>query len=118
MAARSRKAGAATNGLRLPPASVSAERFVLGSILILTEDAVFPEDLADCFAIDRHRRIYRCMLDLHARGEPIDRVTVYQELVRHGEAGRDDLSFLMDLPEEIPFPVWSKYSCGAAVVPK
>jgi hypothetical protein len=104
MAVFSRKADAATNGLRLPPSSVDAERFVLGSILPLTDDEMFPRDLAYCCAVERHLRIYRCMLDLHDRGEPIDCVTVYQELARHGEAKRDDLSFLMDLTEGIPFP--------------
>lgn len=103
MAVRSRRVDTGTNGLRLPPASADAERFFLGSILLLTNDAMFPEDLAYCFAIERHRRIYRCMLDLRARGEPIDYVTVYQQLASHG-AHRDDLSFLIDLPEGIPFP--------------
>jgi replicative DNA helicase len=111
MAARSRKADAsgngATNGLRPPPASDSAEGLVLGSFLlasILETDAVFPEDLADCFAIERNGRIYRFVLDRQARGEPIDHVTIYQSLNRHGETRRDDLSYLMGLPEGIPLP--------------
>jgi replicative DNA helicase len=72
---------------RLPPQSLEAEQSVLGAVLI-DRDAVIevaeflrPED----FYRQAHGRIYRAMLDLFERGEPIDIVTVSESLERSGD---------------------------------
>ena len=63
---------------RLPPQSLEAEQSVLGSVLIdrdaLVEVAEFlkPDD----FYRQANGTIYTAMLDLYARREPIDIVTV------------------------------------------
>jgi hypothetical protein len=93
-----RKRGAADNGL---PADVDVERFVLGSILL--DDIVFPELSQDFFSLDSHRRIFRCMSDLHARGEHVDRVTVANELERRGEREAvGGISYVVSLDDGVP----------------
>ncbi len=87
------------------PSNLYAERMVLGSILL--NEAAFvaiasllkPED----FSIDKHRLIFRRMLDLNSRGERIDRVTLANELVRHNELEIvDGLPYLSSLDEGLP----------------
>ena len=87
------------------PSNVYAERMVLGSILLnsnafVTAAATLtPED----FSLEKHRIIFRRMLDLHNREERIDRVTLANELIRHGELEAvDGLSYLASLDEGLP----------------
>ena len=83
------------------PVNLDAERFVLGSVLL--DDVSFPEGLsADHFSIERHRRIWRRMVDLKARGEHVDRVTVADELKKRGELEQDGLSHLVSLDDGLP----------------
>ncbi len=69
---------------RLPPQSLEAEQSVLGAILIdrdtVVEVADFlrPED----FYRQAHATIYRAMLELYERREPVDIVTVAETLER------------------------------------
>src|SRR4051794_10962985 len=80
---RRSRAGAAPMVENLP-VNLDAERFVLGSILL--DDITFPEGAGvDLFSLERHRRIFRRMCDLRARGERIDRVTIVNELQNRGE---------------------------------
>jgi hypothetical protein len=90
------------NGL---PCSLDAERFVLGAILI--DDEAYAEALAhlkpEHFSTEAHRRILRRTSDLYGREERINRVTLYEELARHGEAESvGGISYLVDLIEGIP----------------
>lgn len=82
------------------PANVDAERFVLGAILL--DEIAFPEGAlsVDDFSLERHRRIWRRMCDLRARGEHIDRLTVFNELQKRGEM--DSLSYLCSLDDGLP----------------
>lgn len=86
------------------PANVDAERFVLGSILL--DDVVYASAATlspDCFSLEKHRRIFRRMGDLHARGEKIDSVTVHNELDKHGEAEScDGIGYLVSLDDGLP----------------
>ncbi len=87
------------------PSNVDAERFILGSILL--DDARFI-DIAGTltgpdFALEKHRRIYNRMVELHERGEKIDRVTVANELLRFGELESvDGLTYLVSLDDGLP----------------
>ncbi len=84
------------------PTNIDAERVVLGSILL--DDSRFPEGLAsDCFSIEPHRRIWHRMLDLRARGEKIERITVANELQNHGQLQAvGGLTFLISLDDGLP----------------
>jgi replicative DNA helicase len=87
------------------PSNVDAERLVLGSILL--NDSLYIQaagDLqADDFSLEKHRRIFSRMGELHERGERIDRVTVANELMRLNELEScDGLSYLVSLDDGLP----------------
>src|SRR5947209_10264555 len=87
------------------PANIDAERFILGSVLL--DDARFIEIagtiMQDDFALEKHRRIFRRMTELHERGEKIDRVTLANELLRFNELESvDGLSYLVSLDDGLP----------------
>src|SRR3954470_3548090 len=75
-------------GLSAPPHDLEAEMSVLGAILIsdrtlyalVIEEGLKPED----FYRERHRLIYDAMLGLYREGEPIDVLTVTEQLKQRG----------------------------------
>ncbi len=87
------------------PVNLDAERFVLGSILL--DDSLFVQVAGtvqtEDFALEKHRILFNRMGELHERGERIDRVTVYNELLKHNEAEAcDGLSYLISLDDGLP----------------
>jgi len=87
------------------PTNIDAERFVLGSILL--DDAFYIQAAGDLepedFSLEKHRRIYRRMGDLHERGEKIDRITVANELMKANELEAcDGISYLVSLDDGLP----------------
>ncbi len=94
---------------RLPPQNLEAETSVLGSILIAEQalDGIQAEVklAADDFYRDRHRLIYAAMVRLRdkAEPEPVDALTVCEELTRSGDleaAGGE--SYVHSLPSVVP----------------
>src|SRR5579864_4754260 len=87
------------------PANLDAERFVLGSILL--NDTTFLQaagaiDTGD-FSLEKHRRIFARMKDLYQRRERIDRITVCDELIKHGQLESvDGLAYLVSLDDGLP----------------
>jgi len=75
---------------RTPPQAIEAEQSVLGAMM-LSKDAI-----ADVVEVVRpgdfyrpaHQLLYDAILDLYARGEPADAVTVSAELTRNGQLVR------------------------------
>lgn len=69
------------------PASVDAERAVLGAILLdnLTYSQASEHLNADDFSLDSHRRIYLRMMELAESSRPIDFVTLTEQLGQHKE---------------------------------
>ena len=63
---------------RLPPQNIEAEEAILGGILLDPEaiGRVMEILTPDAFYIGAHRDIYRAALDLHAKGQPADLMTV------------------------------------------
>jgi replicative DNA helicase len=87
------------------PSNVDAERFVLGSVLI--DDSQFLQVAglleAEDFSLEKHRKIYHRMVDLHDRGERIDRVTLANELMKQGQLEAvDGLGYLVSLDDGLP----------------
>jgi len=87
------------------PASVDAERFVLGAIILDGEH--FLETAAALsetdFSTPENRLIFRRMLDLHERDEKIDRITLRNELTKRGELGATvSVSYLCSLDDGLP----------------
>jgi replicative DNA helicase len=72
-----------------PPHNLEAEQSVLGAILLsdktmyglVIEDGLRPED----FYRERHRIIYRAMLELYQEAEPADQLTVTERLRQGGD---------------------------------
>jgi replicative DNA helicase len=87
------------------PSNVYAERMLLGSILLngeaflLASAKIGPED----FSLAKHRVMFRRMAALHEAGQQIDRVTLANELMRHGELESvDGLTYLSSLDNGLP----------------
>jgi replicative DNA helicase len=69
----------------------------------LYSEAAAVLDTSDYFSQEKHRRIFTRMGEINARGERIDRVTVANELMRHGElASVDGISYLVSLDDGLP----------------
>ncbi|WP_026213137.1 replicative DNA helicase [Mycolicibacterium hassiacum] len=100
---------------RQPPQDVAAEQAVLGGML-LSKDAIAdvleklrPSD----FYRPAHQNIYDAILDLYARGEPADAVTVAAELDRRGLLRRvGGAPYLHTLISTVPTAANAGYYAG------
>src|SRR3990167_8849454 len=71
------------DNLRVPPQSISSEQAVLGSIM-LRKDAIHEvEDIVnpDSFYVEKHKIIFKAMLDLSLKSEPIDMLSLSTKLI-------------------------------------
>lgn len=90
---------------KIPPNDVEAEQAVLGSML-LDKDAVMeavgvlkPED----FYREENKLIYSAMVALNARNEPVDIITVKDELVSLGKLDVcGGLEYIAELSDKVP----------------
>jgi replicative DNA helicase len=87
------------------PSNLDAERLVLGSIML--DDSLYIQAAgtleAEDFSLEKHRRIFARMGELHERGESVDRVTVANELLRYNELEScGGLSYLVSLDDGLP----------------
>jgi len=86
------------------PASIDAERSILGAILL--DNHAFDEAervTYNDFAIDSHRRIFARMAALMADGHAIDIVTLSEELHKHHEVEAiGGIAYLASLTEGLP----------------
>jgi len=90
---------------RVPPQNLEAEQSVLGALLI-DRDAVVavsnllsPED----FYADKHQQLYTAILSIFGRGEPVDLITVQDELRTRGQLdATGGLTYLTSLVNMVP----------------
>jgi replicative DNA helicase len=87
------------------PDNLDAERFVLGAVM--SSESAFLQVAgtlsADDFSLEKHKRIFLRMTELQERGERIDRVTLANELMKHGQLQSvDGLSYLVTLDDGLP----------------
>jgi replicative DNA helicase len=87
------------------PDNLDAERFVLGAIM--SNESAFVQAggtlTADDFSIEKHKRIFLRMAEINERGEKIDRITLANELMKHGQLQSvDGLSYLVSLDDGLP----------------
>lgn len=68
--------------LRIPPQNIPSEQAVLGSIMLRKDAMHEVEDLLipDSFYAEKHKIIFRAMLDLSAKNEPIDMLSLSSKL--------------------------------------
>ncbi len=89
---------------RVPPQAVDVERAVLGAMLIDKEAAPKTFDILDesSFYNPAHQKIFGAMIALFERAEPIDAVTVVDELRRRGTLNPvEDPAYITELTMNI-----------------
>ncbi len=90
---------------RIPPHDIEAEQAILGSMLT-DKDAVLSSVEAlkeDAFYREDNKAIYAAILSLYAKSEPIDIITVKNELVEAGNFERvGGMEYLASLPDKVP----------------
>ena len=97
---------------RVPPQDLDAEQSVLGGML-LSKDAI--ADVVEVlkghdFYRPAHETIYQAILDLYAKGEPADPITVAAELTRRGEITKvGGASYLHTLVQTVPTAANAEY---------
>ncbi len=90
---------------KLPPHSVEAEQAVLGGLMLDNKrlDAVREVLTEEDFYRDDHRQIFRVMCVLGEESEPLDVITLAEELHRHDELERvGGLGYLTELAANTP----------------
>nr|WP_322973820.1 replicative DNA helicase [Actinacidiphila oryziradicis] len=97
---------------RVPPQDLDAEQSVLGGML-LSKDAI--ADVVEVlkgadFYRPAHETIYAAILDLYARGEPADPITIAAELTKRGELARvGGAPYLHTLVNAVPTAANAEY---------
>ncbi len=91
--------------LRTPPQNLDAERALLGALILKSEAmhdvsvTVYPES----FYADKHREIYRAILDVFMQGDPIDILSVTTKLKKRDLLERTGgASYITELVESVP----------------
>lgn len=86
------------------PVSLETEKFLLGSALLVRDHV--PSVVAmgrDAWGLEKHRRIWDCIKNIHERGDVPDTVTLADELIKLGFLDSvDGLGFLMTLTDGLP----------------
>lgn len=85
------------------PAALDAEKLILGSLLggTLAVEHLLDALGSDDFSLEKHRRIFTAVMELHEAGSAVNRVTVYHRLADKGEAEScDGLGYLIFLEDE------------------
>src|SRR5713101_6470670 len=90
---------------RVPPQSLEAEESVLGGIMLdnTALDHIIGMLQPDDFYRGAHRRLFRAMVDLNERSEPVDLITLSETLKARGELAEvGGSSYLTELAERVP----------------
>src|SRR5205809_5175502 len=71
----------------IPPQNLEAEESVLGAMLLSPGAIGAVSEVLDAgdFYRESHAKIYRAALSLYAKGEPVDAITLVDELEERGE---------------------------------
>jgi len=96
---------------RTPPQNLDAEQSVLGSILLDNEVYATLEGTlrAEHFYKEGHRKLFRGMERLFRRGEPIDLVTLTEELRQSGELDEvGNVPYLIGLADGVPTAAYAE----------
>src|SRR5438093_1793249 len=97
---------------RIPPHNLEAEQSVLGSMMLSAEAIASVVEVvkAEDFYRPAHERIYQAILSVYGRGEPVDAITVVEELKRHHHL--DEIGgplYIQNLVESVPTPASAGY---------
>ena len=98
--------------LRVPPQNIDSERALLGSVMLKPEAMHDIDDLIsdDSFYAEKHRMIFRTMLELHARREPIDLLSVSSRLKEKKQLEQiGGNAYLAEIVSVVPSATNAKY---------
>ncbi len=90
---------------KMPPQATAAEKAVLGGILLEPEAATRAIEvvLPEAFYLPAHARIYRAMIALFSRHEPIDVMTLSEEMRKSGDLeSAGGIAYLTELVDSVP----------------
>jgi len=93
------------DGLRIPPQNIDSEKALLGSILLRPEALVEINEIVDenAFYVEKHRLIFRTMVDLYTKKEPIDLLSLSSRLKERkllDQIGGN--TYLTDIVQSVP----------------
>ncbi len=91
--------------LRVPPQSVDSEKAVLGSIMLRPGAIHEINDIIniDSFYASKHSQIYKIMLELSSKGDPIDILSVTHKLTEKGLIDQmGGSNYLSELTNAVP----------------
>lgn len=94
-----------TDPLRMPPQTVETERALLGALMVRPEGLAESVDILspDAFYSEKHRIIYRAMMTLWGKNEPIDIESVRACLADQKQLeGVGGVAYLAELASEVP----------------
>ena len=90
---------------RVPPQNIEAEQAVLGAMLIKKEAIVEVQEILqpEDFYRETHRLVYEAMIELSGNDEPVDLVTLTEQLRKSGMLEKiGGLPFLTQLANAVP----------------
>ena len=97
---------------RVPPHSLEAEESVLGAMMLSGEAIASVVEIvkSEDFYRSAHQRIYQAALGIYGRGEPVDAITLVEELKRqHLLQDVGGHLYIQDLAESVPTPASAGY---------
>ncbi len=94
-----------SKSLRNPPQNVDAEKALLGAIILKPEvmHDVFVTVYTESFYADKHREIFKAILDIFSKGDPVDILSVSSKLKDRKVLDRvGGASYITELVETVP----------------
>ncbi len=98
--------------LRIPPQSIEAEKALLGSIMIRPDaiNEVMDVVASHSFYVEKHRNIWKTMLELFSKGTPIDLLSLSSRLKEKEQLEQvGGASFLTELVNAVPSSTNAKH---------
>jgi replicative DNA helicase len=100
---------------RQPLHDQDAEQAVLGGMLLSADaiDDVLAVLKAEQFAAPKHETIFRAIVHVYGKGDPVDPITVADELTKRGEINKvGGVAYLHALVQMIPIAANAEYYAG------
>lgn len=97
---------------RIPPQNIEAEQSVLGSMLLDKEAIPTVAEIlkSDDFYREDHAEIYEAIMDLFNKAEPVDLITVTEQLKARGTLDKvGGLEYITNIATAVPTTANVKY---------
>ena len=107
--------GPKSKALRVPPQTLETEKALLGALMIRPEGMVESSDVLspDAFYAEKHRIIYRAMLALYTKNEPVDIESVRAKLSDENHLDAvGGISYLAELAADVPAASNARHYAG------